>query len=121
MSKSPLDASAKSQLIQRFLGRKAGEALATGAMPASRTASHPQVSDAMCRFDRHPGYEKLLVPQAAANRLGLVNPFFKPHEGVAGATTVIDGRTCINFSSYNYLGLAGHMAVNKDAKDAIAR
>ena len=121
MSKSPLDASAKSQLIHRFLGRKTGETVASGAMPASRTASHPQVPDAMCRYDRHPGYEKLLVPQAAANRLGLVNPFFKSHEGVAGATTVIDGRTCINFSSYNYLGLAGHMAVNKAAKDAIDR
>ncbi|MGB9606579.1 MAG: aminotransferase class I/II-fold pyridoxal phosphate-dependent enzyme, partial [Bryobacteraceae bacterium] len=39
----------------------------------------------------------------------------------AAATTVIEGRSYINFSSYNYLGLAGHPAVNKAAKDAIDR
>lgn len=121
MSKSNLGPMAKSRLISRFLGRKSGEAEGASTIPLSRATAHPSVPEAFCRFDRHPGYEKLLVPQAAANRLGLANPFFKTHDGVGGATTVIGGRTCINFSSYNYLGLAGHPAINKAAKDAIDR
>ena len=63
----------------------------------------------------------MLVPKAAANRFGLTNPFFWVHEGTAGATTRINGRDCINFSSYNYLGLNGHPAVSLAAKEAIDR
>jgi 8-amino-7-oxononanoate synthase len=121
MPKTNLGLMAKSQLINRFLGKKVGAGVTASAVPPLREASHPAVPDAFCRFDRFPGYERLLVPQAAASRLGVANPFFKSHEGVGGATTVIDGRVCINFSSYNYLGLSGHPAVNKAAKDAIDR
>ncbi len=111
----------RTHLIERILGRKSSGAGAPAAIPPSRNASHAAVPDAFCRFDRHPGYEKLLVPHAAAARMGLANPFFKAHEGVAGATTVIEGRSFLNFSSYNYLGLAGHPAINRAAKDAIDR
>ncbi|PKO87764.1 MAG: 8-amino-7-oxononanoate synthase [Betaproteobacteria bacterium HGW-Betaproteobacteria-12] len=121
MSKSSLGLIAKNQLIDRFLGKKVGSAGAAAALPAARAAQHAAIPDAFCRFDRHPGYEKMQVPKVAAGRLGLVNPFFKVHDGVAGATTRIDGREYINFSSYNYLGLSGHLAINKAAKDAIDR
>jgi 8-amino-7-oxononanoate synthase len=40
---------------------------------------------------------------------------------MAGATTRIAGREYINFSNYNYLGLAGHPAVGQAAKEAIDR
>lgn len=122
MSHGDIGRIAKAQLIQRFLSRKT--AVNEGVPPISppmQTTGHGGIPEAFCRFDRHPGYEKMLVPKAAADRLGLANPFFKVHEGVAGATTVIEGRTLINFSSYNYLGLAGHPAVNKAARDAIDR
>jgi len=56
-----------------------------------------------------------------ADRLGVDNPFFRVHDDIAGATTRINGREYINFSNYNYLGLAGHPDVNKAAKDAIDR
>ena len=84
-------------------------------------ASAKSIPDAFCRFDRFPGYEKLLVPQAAARRMGVDNPFFKVHDGVAGATSLIEGRPYINFSSYNYLALNGHPRVSKAARDAIDR
>ncbi|MCG9026696.1 aminotransferase class I/II-fold pyridoxal phosphate-dependent enzyme [Laribacter hongkongensis] len=121
MTQSSLGLKAKQQLIDRFLGKKVG---ADGTAPqtaATRSLYRAKVPEAFTRFDRHPGYEKMLVPKAMADRLGLRNPFFIPHDGVAGAITCINEREFINFSSYNYLGLAGHPAVNKAAKDAIDR
>jgi len=122
MSKSTLDQTAKARLIERFLGKKAAGVGATspGAMSVRSTGA-ASIPDVYTRFDRHPNYEKMLVPKAAADRLGLRNPFFIAHDGVAGATTRIAGREYINFSSYNYLGLAGHPAVNKAAREAIDR
>lgn len=114
---------ARDELAKRFLVRKNRvETLADKALIAPYPTAHwEQVPDTFCRFDRHPGYERILLPELAAKRLGLVNPFFVAHDGVAGATTHIGGRTFINFSSYNYLGLAGHPQVNQAAKDAIDR
>jgi 8-amino-7-oxononanoate synthase len=119
MSQSTLGPKAKAQLIQRFLGKKTGAGKTADLQPAARSMARSHVPEAFTRFDRHPLYEKMLVPKAAADRLGLRNPFFIAHDGVAGAVTRINGREFINFSSYNYLGLAGHPAVNKAAKDAI--
>ena len=113
---------ARDELVKRFLRRKSTDQDVVASPAAAQAGSKwSNISEAFYRFDRFPGYEKLLIPQAAASRLGLANPFFKAHEGVAGATTQIDGRVLINFSSYNYLGLAGHPRVNKAARDAIER
>ena len=121
MSKPSLTQRTKTQLIDRILGRKAGSSGLVIAMPQARKTAHPSIPEAFTRFDRHPGYERMLVPKAVAERRGLANPFFRVHDGVAGATTRIDGREYLNFSNYNYLGLAGHPAVNRAAKDAIDR
>lgn len=109
----------KTKLIDRILGKKAEAA--QGAASALPVPVISKVSKDFTRFDRFPGYEKMLVPKAAAERFGLVNPFFVSHDGLAGATTQIDGREFINFSSYNYLGLNGDRRVNQAAKDAIDR
>ena len=57
----------------------------------------------------------------AGEALGIRNPFFRPHEGISGATAVIDGKTYDNFVSYNYIGLNGDPRVSQAAKDAIDR
>jgi 8-amino-7-oxononanoate synthase len=121
MSQSTLGQKAKAQLIQRFLGKKTGAGKTADLQPAARSMARSHVPEAFTRFDRHPGYERMLVPKAAADRLGLRNPFFIAHDGVAGAVTRIEGREYINFSSYNYLGLSSHPAISKAAKDAIDR
>lgn len=57
----------------------------------------------------------------AAREAGLENPYFQVFDGVAGATTVRQGQTLLNFSSYNYLGLSGHPEVSAAAIEAIGR
>ena len=79
------------------------------------------IPEAWYRFDGHPGYQELRILQESAARLGAANPFFRAHEGIAGAMTWIDGREYINFSSYNYLGLSGHPGVSQAAIEAIGR
>ncbi len=53
--------------------------------------------------------------------IGIRNPYFAVHEGTARNTTVVAGRTLINFSSYNYLGLSGDPRVIVAVKEAIDR
>lgn len=110
---------AKEQLVKRFLARRENQSETTGML---RSASNfAQVPEKFYRFDKFPGYEKVAIPQAAARKLGIENPYFKTHDGVADAMTMIGGKSYINFSSYNYLGLSGDERVNQAAKDAIDR
>ncbi len=121
MTGSSLDPEAKKRLVERFFGRAGVAGGVSNASPTSRPMHRANVAEAFTRFDRHPGYQEMLVPKAAAERLRVRNPFFIAHDGVAGAVTRIEGREYFNFSSYNYLGLVGHPAINKAAKDAIDR
>lgn len=59
--------------------------------------------------------------RAAAREAGVSLPYFRMHDVRAGTQTEIDGRRLINFSSYDYLGLTAHPAVQEAAIDAIRR
>lgn len=72
-------------------------------------------------FREMPEIRALQGTAAWLDTLGVANPFFHAHDGIAGATTVIDGREVIHFSSYNYLGMSGDPIVHQAAKDAIDR
>ena len=121
MTGSSLDPEAKMRLVERFFGRAGVAGGVSNASPTSRPMHRANVAEAFTRFDRHPGYQEMLVPKVAAERLRVRNPFFITHDAVAGAVTRIEGREYFNFSSYNYLGLVGHPAINRAAKNAIDR
>lgn len=122
-----LTAALKERLIQESLQRRLRRAAQDVVVTTSpRQPSLPRkredsIPEAWYRFDQHPGYQQLRILNEGAAKLGIVNPYFRAHDGVAGASTLIGGKTFVNYSSYNYLGLAGHPEVNAAAKDAIDR
>ena len=66
-----------------------------------------------------PEIRELGMRKTAIVEAGFELPYFTSHDGVAGATTRVAGRELINFSSYNYLGLAGAAEVNRAAIEAV--
>lgn len=118
-----LSASIKDKLIQQALERKLRQA---GHPPSSRTmfqssARKNTIPEEFYRFDLHPGYRQLQIMNEGASRMGVRNPFFKLHDGTAGAQTQIGGKTYINFASYNYLGMSGDPIVHAAAQEAMER
>lgn len=120
---SGLNAGIKQRLIEQALQRRRSEAgdSTGGATLEQVQQAALKVPEAFYRFDQHPGYQQLRVMQQGAARLGLANPFFRLHQGTAGAETRIGEREYLNFASYNYLGYSGHPQVAEAAKAAIDR
>ncbi|CTQ53974.1 8-amino-7-oxononanoate synthase/2-amino-3-ketobutyrate coenzyme A ligase [Roseibium album] len=72
-------------------------------------------------FRELPQIKQLQMHRAAADMMGIENPFFRPHDGLAAGTSIIGGSNYDNFASYNYLGLNGHPEVNAAAKSALEK
>jgi len=97
---------------------------------ALRKAERPSISERQTTqspsskytdFNSLPGYNELRIQRSVADTLSIQSPFFRVHDGRAGARTEIKGVSCINWSSYDYLGLNGHPEVAAAAKAAIDR
>ncbi len=112
--------------LKRQLDRVTKE-METGAERAAATVHNGRAAQpatpadyaALCRFDTLPAYQQVSIIREVSERMGVASPFFRVHEGVAGATTQINGQSYINFANYNYLGLAGDSVVSEHAKAAI--
>ncbi|MCD0501717.1 aminotransferase class I/II-fold pyridoxal phosphate-dependent enzyme [Bordetella petrii] len=119
-----LSASIKDKLIQQSLERKlrqAGQEQAARPMAGAAAHTRSAVPEEFYRFDLHPGYRQLRILNEGATRMGVHSPFFKLHEGTAGATSRIGAKPYVNYASYNYLGMSGDPVVVQAAKAAIDR
>jgi 8-amino-7-oxononanoate synthase len=110
-----LSAQAKARLLEKL------SAAATRAAPAAARA--PRSSGDGQRLDvaQLEAYREIRLIEEAADYLGIADPFFRIHEGIAGAETVIEGCRYVNFASYNYIGLNGDPRIAAAAKAAIDR
>jgi 8-amino-7-oxononanoate synthase len=105
----------KRALAQRLLQQRSARE-ADIEMPAERLVAR-EVK--LIPFDRMPAYLQLKQQIGYLNAYGITNPYFRRQERINENRTIIEGRECINYSSSNYLGLAGHPQVAAAAKQAI--
>src|SRR5215831_7260241 len=112
-----LSAQAKARLIEKL------SSAAPIRSTRSARSSVPDDGDSGGRLkvSELEGFREIQMIREAAEFLGIADPFFRVHEGIAGAETVIDGRSYVNFASYNYIGLNGHPEIVSAAKAAIDR
>jgi 8-amino-7-oxononanoate synthase len=85
----------------------------------SSSTSSNSIPQKWTRFDQHPGYQRYKLIKDGAQKIGVASPFFQEFDSVSSATIEIQGKTLINFSGYNYLGLSGHPEINRAASAAI--
>ncbi|MFN3198350.1 MAG: aminotransferase class I/II-fold pyridoxal phosphate-dependent enzyme [Bradymonadia bacterium] len=95
---------------------QAPETPATEAPAAEAMELKPEWTD----FAEAPEYKDLRMRLDMVGALGLKNPYFDVHQGTARSHSLIDGRDCLNYSSYNYLGYSGDPRV-LDAVEAAMR
>ncbi|MEH2207716.1 MAG: aminotransferase class I/II-fold pyridoxal phosphate-dependent enzyme [Nostoc sp.] len=73
------------------------------------------------QFECFPEYAQLQQRLTQIQTLEIPNPYFQMQESLTRDCTQVQGRTLINYSTYNYLGLSGDPTVSAAAKDAIDR
>lgn len=116
-----ITAQIKDKLIQQALERRLRQAEKDdkGKISSRSPLGEITIPEQFYHFHLHPGYQQIRIINEGASRLDIGNPFFKLHQGTAGATTRINGKKYINYASYNYLGFSGHPDINDAAKRAI--
>lgn len=55
----------------------------------------------------HPLYRQIELQKNLAALAGLPSPYYRRHDVRAGHVSVVEGRSVVNFTSYDYLGLNG--------------
>ncbi len=114
-----LSAQAKARLIEKLSSAAATRLTATRAPPPQ--AAGGSRDDGRLDVSQLEAYREIRIIEEAADYLGIADPFFREHQGIAAAETLIGDRPYINFASYNYIGLNGDPRIADAAKAAIDR
>jgi 8-amino-7-oxononanoate synthase len=102
-----LSAAARLALVQRLARRREGQ--------------EAQAASDQRGFGAIQNLRDWELVREGMGALGIESPFFRAHEGRAGAHSLIGNRDVINFGSYDYLGLNGVARLHQAAAAAIAR
>jgi 7-keto-8-aminopelargonate synthetase-like enzyme len=92
--------------------------------PQPREPAADAPTDVLGQYRDHvamPGYRRLKEELSRLAAGGAADPCFHVQERGNGASTVIDGREVVDFSSCDYLGMSVDPVVTRAAKDAIDR
>lgn len=95
--------------------------LSQRAMEAPREVPALQPGDAACDFKQFADVKKIQIQKTLAKQWNIESMFFLPHEGIPSDTTVIGGRTYLNFSTYDYLGFNGSPEIKEASMEALER
>jgi 8-amino-7-oxononanoate synthase len=112
---SPLAGEARERLLSRVDTMRKSAAVSQPLKPPGA------VDKRFTDFSTLPGYDDLRLQRSIGDKFGLENPYFRMHDARASAVTEIGGKSYINFSCYDYLGLNGHPEIVAAAKEAIDR
>jgi 8-amino-7-oxononanoate synthase len=106
-------------------GATAPAAAAAAAVPATAVAAPVAAAERTVvpqfRISEFEEFKAIKERMALGEALGVGNPYFLVNDGVTRDTSIINGKEVLNFSSYNYLGMSGHPAVNEAVADAVRR
>ena len=105
-TRSRLTRGVKAALLDTMRKAPVGEK-AIHAVPAGRTGQRDM------SFASLPAYQHLSTQRSLADAVGVSFPFYRSHDVRAGALSVIDGNSVVNFASYDYLGLNGHPEITR--------
>lgn len=84
-------------------------------------AEYSDIPESYYQFNKYPEYIQTTLQKKLFSQANIELPYFRLLDGIATNSTKISGKDCINFSSYNYLNLSGHPAVNEAAQRAIEK
>jgi 8-amino-7-oxononanoate synthase len=99
----------------------AAQIAAAEATAPQATAAKRAVEPSSFRIELFPEVVELKARKAWIEGLGVQNPYFGVHEAICKNTTQMNGKSMLNFSSYNYVGNSGNPAVTEAAKAALER
>ncbi|MEA1950145.1 MAG: aminotransferase class I/II-fold pyridoxal phosphate-dependent enzyme, partial [Planctomycetota bacterium] len=89
--------------------------------PKTARPTNAKIPTEWYRVEEFPEYRQLKSHAQLLQSTGLRNPFFNVHQGITNNHATIAGKEYSNFSSFNYLGMAGDPVVIKAAQDAAAK
>lgn len=87
----------------------------------SASASAGQMRDGKSSFKRMRSKLSFARMVEMAAKMGMENPLFVCHDQAAKATTLINGREYINFSTYDYLDINAHPEITAAVAETAAR